>query len=168
MNTPAMSELDQLKDQLKGIISPAPGFELAPGWWFLLILSIAALVLLGAWFAQQYRARAYRRQAIKQLRDFGARPEGIEPEDINGLLKQVAMTTFGRTEIAPLTSQDWVEFLNRTCSSAVFSDHLKYFVAEGIYKADREAAPKQEFLRFAQQWVKQHKRTLPRRSFEDV
>lgn len=82
----------------------------APGWWLL-----AGLLLVTLWLAWWYYRRfALRRAALTELRQL----ERVEPDDtrlsagVNQLLRRVALACFPRSQVAGLSGEAWLQFLD--------------------------------------------------------
>ncbi|WP_163834040.1 DUF4381 domain-containing protein [Spartinivicinus ruber] len=115
-NQPAIPE--EVLKQLAPLAQPEPisQWPMAPGWWLL-----AALILLIAGFASYkfYRRRMqrrYRQQASQLLDNYWQtyqRQQNLAAfiTACNQLLKQVAITAYGRNRVAALTGQAWQQFL---------------------------------------------------------
>lgn len=81
-------------------------WPLATGWWVAIAIALVAY-LLGAWRANsQRRKNAYRRAALAELENGNA-------VELPTLLKRVALSAYPRTEVAGLTGDNWIAFLNR-------------------------------------------------------
>ena len=99
-------------------------WPLAPGWWLLLALLALALAGLGWYLLRRYRANAYRRQGLRQLAVIFSDYEASRDtqrclQEVNALLKSVALRSYTRREVASATGMPWVEFLNRSCRMSV-------------------------------------------------
>lgn len=96
-------------DQLHDIVLPAaPGiFPLAYGWWIL----IALVVVISAKGTQvainRFKFFSVKRLALKKLAHCKS------CDDINQLLKQVAMHYFPASHVAPLEGKQWSNFLGK-------------------------------------------------------
>ena len=88
----------------------APGlWPLAWGWWVCLVIAVIAVVFLGrlCWrHRQQNRAR---REALLQLQRL-TQPNQFG--ELNQLLRQMAMTYRSRQQVAGLTGEHWLSFLD--------------------------------------------------------
>ena len=79
----------------------------APGWWIVLA---ATATMAGALCWNGYvawRRNAYRRAALAEL-------PTTEPTRIPALLKRVALAAYPREQVASLSGDAWLEFLERT------------------------------------------------------
>lgn len=90
----------------------------APGWWLLLVLLAAGLVfLLRAWLAHRARAAA-RRHALRELeRCRGAFAEHGNVvrlgSELSALLRRTMLAYAPRADVAGLTGDDWLAWLDR-------------------------------------------------------
>ena len=158
MNDP----LNQLKDiQLP---DPVGWWPLAFSWW-VVIFSFVVIVLFAVWFIQdRHRRNAYRREAQAQLiaiendSNLSAQMKILQ---INALLKQVAITVYGRQTIAALSEQAWVDFLKKNAQFITQPAELKSLLAQAYQPID--SIPPADLQRalntlqgYAQQWIKGH------------
>lgn len=107
------------------------------GWALLALLAVVLLVWALWQRAKRWHASRYRREAqnrLKQLRSCDA-PEDFLQE-LNKLLKLTAMAGYSREQVAPLSGQPWVEFLNATCSEPPFSAEHFHWLSHGPYTAE--------------------------------
>jgi len=124
MNTPDPTSLQNLHD----IISPQPVSWLppAPGWYALGL----SIFLLCSWFSVQkylaWKRNQYRREALieldeleKQLAD-SDKYQHVLPQ-LPELVKRTAIAAYGRSEVASLTGDDWLGFLDKTGSTHLFT-----------------------------------------------
>jgi len=125
-------EIDGLPAEIGSLIEPeaiAFSFDTV-GWKVLGILLLTALLFFIIKWAIKYHKNAYRRAAISILEQikiqFSLDKEAVRLNDTLILLKQVAITTFGRAEIANLKGSEWLKFLESKGNNTPF---LKYEVA---------------------------------------
>ncbi|WP_323844049.1 DUF4381 domain-containing protein [Microbulbifer magnicolonia] len=162
---PLSPEAQELLAQLHDIHEPAPvgWWPPAPGWWLLALLLLACLAGIYLWLRARRRQRLhnrYRAEGVRLLQsvDTGNR---MAPQQINELLKRVAVTTYGRGACGNLTGRAWLDFLQGSapceCPDAaqrVLLDHL--YRADTLDKAGNEA-----FRDYAILWVQQHRERQP-------
>lgn len=128
----------------------------APGWWVVLTLLIATLAALGTRVWRAHRARARRRRILAELAAVGARVRGVElAAAVSALLKRVALARFHRAEVAPLTGQAWLDFLDRHGGAGRFSAGPGRVLAEGPYAPALDLDP-QALLDLARDWVRRN------------
>ncbi|MBT8086618.1 MAG: DUF4381 domain-containing protein [Gammaproteobacteria bacterium] len=123
--------MDETQLPLRDLHLPEPvgWWPLAPGWWVLLLIAVAALGYF-AWRAyRQWRHNAPRRHALKELAHYEA--EYLEHRNpvmlgkrLSELLRRAVLAYAPREEVAGLTGDAWLEWLDRDMP-------LPYFHTEG-------------------------------------
>ncbi|WP_044412327.1 DUF4381 domain-containing protein [Thiomicrospira microaerophila] len=146
-------------DLLEDIILPEPIglWPLASSVWVTLFIVLAVLIGLIWYFWQRHKKAAYRREAIANLSDLAQRDDTEFLSQLNALLKQVAITTYGRAACGGLNNQAWLAFLK---SKAAFIEHPNALQKlEQRYQAQPNplTPPERESLiYFAQRWIREH------------
>ena len=122
--TPASQQPLPLKDI--HLPEPISWWPLAPGWWGLLILIV---VLVGLFFLGRilYRRGQLRREARQALQNIQAQYESHQDDrqlaaDLSTLLRRVALSYSSRTDVASLTDDAWLYFLDRGVAKTKFKD----------------------------------------------
>jgi len=111
--------------QLRDIHMPEPvsWWPPAPGWW-LLALFIMALIATVVVYWRRYRARnAYRRTARRDLLNLylgwkNKHDDKYFIEQTQLILRRAALSGYSRKEIAALSGQDWVNWLNSSLKNS--------------------------------------------------
>lgn len=122
---------------LRDIHLPAePGvWPPAPGWWLLFVLIMALVLWLGRLGWGRYR-RLRRRQRIlaelDRLQREGLRGPALIAA-VSTLLKRVALMRYPRTEVAALTGDAWLAFLDRSGGDGRFVGGAGQALADGAY-----------------------------------
>ena len=130
---PGPAELD-----LRDIHLPAdPAFwPPAPGWWLASGLILFLLILLMAQGLKVWRRQRRRQRLLKELQTLSALGAGPElAARVSELLKRVALSGFERQEVAGLSGEAWLAFLDRTGGDGRFSRGLGRVLADGPYLA---------------------------------
>lgn len=141
MNT----ELQQLKDiHLPPAINMWP---IAPGWIILFALLLSAIIFffqrkLSAWLAF-YFLRNKKKKAVKfalkklgQLKSLMAKnPDDIHiAAEISTLIRRTALSYFHREEIAGLSGNEWLNFLNRSGNTDQFTQETGRLLIDAPYR----------------------------------
>lgn len=102
-------------------------WPLAPGWWFLLALAVVGLGYLAYLGYRRWRFNAARRVALRELaRVSGEYAEGADAVtlavELSELLRRTMLAYAPRSEVASLTGQRWLEWLDRGLDERPFSN----------------------------------------------
>ena len=143
--------------QLRDIHTP-PAIDfwpLAPGWWFLTALVLFALAgAIIIW--QRYRKQtAYKRVALLQLKQLQQQAQSDQDflQALNILLKQTALATQPRRDIANLSGEKWLNFLDQLSKHSFFTDQ-KGVLANGPYQREIPSVNRDQFYQGVKQWIK--------------
>lgn len=125
--------------------------------WAWLGLALLVVTLRWAWrrLLHWYRNR-YRREASLQLQQL--EPGDCSVSQVNRLLKLTALAAFSRKQVAPLSGQAWVDFLNEQCDLPVFDPQQAQLLAEAGYtNMPLEGASVTNLITASVAWIEQHK-----------
>ena len=155
MNTPAQSGL-----QLRDIHLPAPPdfWPPAPGWWLLAGLVLGLLTWAGVLLWRHLRVRRQRRRILALLTRI-ERTAGSEatPEflaELSRLLRCLALMRFPPGQIASLTGQDWLRFLDSSGGEGQFARGPGSVLALGPYMRELpDAVDSRALTGLVRQWV---------------
>lgn len=145
------------------LMEPSPiGFNFgAPGWTLLLIILLLALMAYGIWKIYQYRKNKYRRIALKELNaiQIGQTKASEVIINIITLLKRVALTAYGREQVAEKNGEAFLNFLQQQSKEQTLTDTNKAMFTTYLYEGDKVdvSSDQLELLRFESiNWIKQH------------
>ena len=131
------------------------------GW---LILGLVLFALLLRYCARRVRlwySNRYRREAEKRLQDL--EQTAVQSKllsELNRLLKLTAMAAFSREQVARLSGDEWVDFLNSCCPTAPFSGELRQLLVTGTYRGlEPQDTTRQQLFSACNNWVCEHERT---------
>lgn len=152
--------------QLHDIQLPDPiiWWPLSFSWW-VLIISVAALLFTATWILyDRHKRNAYRREALANLTTI-ENNQALDSQQkvlqINALLKQVAITLYGRQTVTKLNEQAWLEFLKSTAQFIPQPPEISQLLTQAYQPANRLNSA--DLIRalnawqgYAQQWIKGH------------
>ncbi len=146
-----------MKQEAAQLIEPPPVHfaPVTPGWYVsgaVLLLLLAALAVL---CIRHYLQNRYRREALRQLEAITAAPNVLY--EANMLLKRIAMRNYGRSEVAALQGDDWMNFLNGRWKEAAFTTEEGKAVSDGLYRPPGPEIPA-AFLDKCRRWLRKHRR----------
>ncbi len=139
-----MNDLDGALEQLQDIHVPAPVsfWPLAPGWWLLTVALLGLLVVVFFWVHHRHR-RAVRKQvwsefyrlqqSYAQNRDSQSYAMGVSI-----LLRRAAMVQHTRQQVAALTGERWLQFLDRENSHKEFVNGVGACLVEAPYRRTQD------------------------------
>jgi hypothetical protein len=152
----------QLLAQLRDIHAPKTlsWWPLASGWLVVAILGLAALVWV--WYRYRlYRKKIVRRNSILQHLNrlkFDLVLEEHYPlvyQDLSTLLRRIALMTHERTDVAHLTGDDWLNFLDTQCQTQLFSQDIGRLLLSAPYFPNNETvANPAPLLKVTEDWIK--------------
>ena len=134
----------------------------APGWWLLAIALVGITVFGTRYLVRTWRQRQLRRSILGELDNIDARSPAEVATYVSTLLRRVALMRFERSEVASLSGDAWLSFLDRTGGNGAFSSGIGNVLATAPYAAHEiDDADSEELLSLARQWIGQN---LKRRS----
>lgn len=161
MNMPQQADpLAQLRDiHLPAAVSAWPP---APGWWALGLLLLVAVVALLLYLLQRYRSNRYRRLALKQLATLETQlPQPTNYlQALNQLLKRTALAAPKPAQVAGLTGQPWLHFLDQSGATDTFSRGPGRLLLEGPYTPQPQDVQEQQLQQLhdaARRWIRKHR-----------
>jgi len=158
-------EAQELLAQLRDIHEPAPisWWPPALGWWLVALLLLACAAATFLWIRRKRKQHLRNRYRVEAVRLLDAVDTGNlqAVQEINEILKRVAVTTYGRTTCGNLTGSQWLDFLQNTATVECPTEAQKVLL-EHLYRKDIVDANGNARLRdYAVHWVQQHRETLP-------
>jgi hypothetical protein len=121
------------------------------GWYGLFVTVLLSFLWLGirstlSWFKNRYRREAVRGVAV------------AAPAQFSILLKRAALAAWPREEIASLSGEAWLDFLNRTGTSEPFRTSPGNQIEE-IALNESPASEEDELAlrRLAMKWIRRHR-----------
>ncbi len=153
--TIAEASLDNLHDI---IIPDAVGYlPPAPGWYVLGLLVLSLLFHFSIGFYKRYKKSLYRREALDELCSYEERGKD-ETLHLLTLAKRVAITAYGREEIAMLSGDSWWDFMEQH-SKAKVSKELRVQIAYLLYDKAYEpnSVDYSSIKEFVTLWINTHK-----------
>lgn len=147
MNDAAIS-LDRLHDIVEP--PPVPWWPPAPGWYLLLALVALASTWFCLRFWKQWRASAYRREALRELR------AAESPAEIAELLRRTALAVAPRSTIAALSGDDWAEWL-ASCVPESMPRAVHQLLAGSVYDPTTPTTDLALVRDYANTWIVRHR-----------
>jgi hypothetical protein len=147
--------------QLRDIHLPDPIglWPPAPGWWLLAILLLASLLVSALLVLKKIRRNRYRRLALAELErhDWQQLSPTQALQLANQLFKQTALAAPFSNDVAGLSGNNWLAFLDQSGNTHEFSEGVGRLLKEGPYQPALAAIDKDALLKLTRQWIKQHR-----------
>jgi len=152
-----MEGLGPLANQIKELYVPSgvAAWPPAPGWWVLMGLAVLALVTALVFW---WRKTALRREAMSEIRRietaYQSNSNGAAlASDLSILLKRIALAHKPRDQVAGLTGEDWLRFLDRGLGDLSFSQGVGQVLKEGPY-APRCEIDAANLIKLVRRWIR--------------
>lgn len=139
----------------------------APGWWIMAAALLIAIIFLAVSWRLRYRANAYRRAADESLGALAksASEPGTDKSmlatEISELLKRTALAAFPRSDVASLSGQDWLAFLDRTGRQVHFTSKPANSLPLLCLGAGGGPDTIPAVIANARQWIRTHRALTP-------
>ncbi len=153
---------------LHDIVMPpsVPWWPPAPGWY-----AVFAGIGLGiVWFSwrtfRQWQADAYRRAALAELSSLKALIDSGEREPamrkLPELIKRTAMSVWPRENVAAITGEGWLQFLDRFGNTDAFTGGDGRLLTELSYAGHRKLNGISDdqirsLMRIVEKWIQEHR-----------
>lgn len=148
------ASLDRLADIV--IMAPVSWWPLARGWQVLIALALGlAIVALVATYRRR-RLNAYRAVALGELERLERNPSALP--HIAEILKRTALVAAPRHQVANLSGEAWMHWLNQRGDGAIFSAKSMQLLSEDLYTG--KPADVQDIdglLSSARAWIVSHR-----------
>jgi hypothetical protein len=129
-------------------------WPLAPGWWLLAIIVLAALTISSWWLITIWRQRRRKVRILGELDALAERTPAEAATHTSILLRRVALMRFKRIDVASLTGADWLAFLDHSGGNGGFVDGPGKVLATMPYSAAANADVNNDaLLSLARQWI---------------
>lgn len=139
----------------------------APGWWLLGLILLLSLTGLGWWLMRRRRRHAAARAAARELAALHARlaaqgggaDTGVAAafaRDLSKLLRRYAIAAFPRRDVAALTGEQWLRFLDRHGGDGQFQAGPGKALAEAPYQRAADVAPEQ-LAALVERWIRHNR-----------
>ncbi len=131
----------------------------APGWWLLGIAITVVALYVGRQLTRAWRYRKLQNSVLAELDNLSAHTPVEIATHTSTLLRRVALMCFDRNEVASLSGDAWLAFLDRTGGNGAFTTGVGQVLATAPYAAhDTHAADSDALLSLARQWISRNMR----------
>ena len=155
-------------DNLQDIVEPAAisWWPPATGFWIRVEMLLVWVSAIGLRLWIRYRRNSYRREALALLQQIES---GLQPAqtrdfalaEMSMLLKRTALSAYPREEVAELTGEEWLAFLDHSGNTHDFSQgaaaiigNISWQPQAGAKLSDQEL---KEIITTVQHWINHHR-----------
>lgn len=141
------------------LAAPPPEFwPPAPGWWVLAAMLLGALIFSGWRLTAAWRLRQRRTHILSELESLSTDSPTQVATRVSTLLRRVALMCFDRREVAPLTGNAWLAFLDRTGGNGAFVNGAGNVLATAPYLSSPNVTgiDNEALIVLARQWITQN------------
>lgn len=156
-------ELLQLRDI--HLPEPAGWWPPAIGWWLLMLIALVIAGLLLHRLYRELRFRLWRRRLLNAfLHDMSGlmkQPDSQFMTEISSRLKRLALTLFREEQVAGLSGNGWLDFLDRHLPSPAFNMAPASLLVELPYHPTGQPLDEQQrkqVIRLAENWARHNLR----------
>jgi hypothetical protein len=139
------------------VSEPVSWWPLAPGWYVLMLILALALIWLGVKYWRKWRAHQYRRDALLELKE-------ISPRHLPALVKRVCLSAWPRDEVANLSGDAWLKFLDQSGNTTDFTQGAGKILLDLSYNPHSQITQNspeyQQLLKLIQRWIQQSRTGL--------
>lgn len=128
------------------------------GWKVLAVVVIVITVIAFFKWLKLYQKNKYRRESIKKMQFIKSQnaQSQYKINQLNIILKQVAIVTFGRTEVAELYGDEWYSFLDSKYKKSEFVNYSSNF-NDAIYNnKEVDESTLQSIYIITKTWINEH------------
>ena len=156
-------------DKLQEISLPQPvaWTPQTVGWYVLAALAALGLLWLVRAMVRRWAANRYRRAALAELAGIQSQLGGEAGPanalaEIPALLKRTALAVFPRADVAGLSGEAWLGFLDASAGSTDFSSGPGRLLADLPYSPAAASPPADDvrkLIAVSRRWIRKHRRT---------
>ena len=156
--SPEMPNVSDPLQELRDVHLPDPisWWPPAYGWWAVLAMIVLGFVVVFIVRAFRQRTRS-RRVALAQLKHV-KQQYAVHSDDqrtilqVSHILRRFALSVFARPQVAGLSGQSWLKFLDRTGGTNQFSEGPGKVLRSSPYQLYSSASAK-DLLPLAERWI---------------
>lgn len=137
---------------------PLSWWPLAPGWWMVLvgvILLICLIVfLIKRYVKKKNSTKTLARNELSNIQKKYRQSKDSHTlvKELSVLLRRTAISVFPRTDVAGLTGNDWLVFLDKVIQRKQFSEGVGEILVSAPYKKEIEINS-EELLSLCKDWI---------------
>lgn len=157
MNSSAIQGID-----LHDIVpAPAAGFwPPAPGWWLLAVVLLVIIYFIAQRLIRYWHQRRLQTRLLHELDSLSTKQPEQVVINISKLLRRVALMKYTREEVASLSGDAWLHFLDKTGGDGNFKNGIGKKLATLPYTSQQQISnsDNQALIALARSWLEKNGR----------
>ncbi len=152
-----MNSLSQLHDI--HLPPPVSSFPSGIGWWIIILLCLSIIIFFIHYLYNKQQQQLFRRLALTELQQIQTQSEYqnnpvLLLKALSDLLRRVAIIISPRTEVAQLTGQAWLRYLDKTGNTQEFTQGVGKVLLSGPYQKQlAESLDKEALIQLIHKWI---------------
>ena len=125
------------------------------GWSILFWIGVVLILTLTIRSILSFKKNKYKRDALRILEGLTLDGSTNVNQHIATQLKLVAINSYGREIVSPLSGKEWTYFLQSKVRYTEF-DNLDSFLMKCLYQNKEDLQQTEQFLTYSKKWIKTH------------
>lgn len=134
-------------------------WPLAYGWWVLIFILLSMVLITVFLYYRNKRNRlsaiTLAKKELAEIQDAFSRDNNSEQlvRQVSILMRRLAISLFPRTDVAHLTGQGWLNFLDQCVEGDPFSGGEGRILIDAPYRQNFESEDIETVVRYCSQWI---------------
>lgn len=131
----------------------------AIGWWILAVLIPLSLYLIFKLYQRMTRKTALKsaKKQFKSLRDDQQLTKQEKLVALSSLMRRTAVSLYPRAEVASLTGDEWLNFLDKSISNRGFNSDTGWLLTKGLYSRQDDSYYLAPLFNLCENWLNSQK-----------
>ena len=131
----------------------------AIGWWVLAVLIPLGLYLIFKLYKRVTRKTALKsaKKQFKSLRDNDQLSKQDKLVALSSLMRRTAVSLYPRTEVASLTGDEWLNFLDKSIPNRGFNSDTGWLLTQGLYAKQDDSYYIAPLFNLCEDWLNSQK-----------
>ncbi|MGY8813907.1 MAG: DUF4381 domain-containing protein [Gammaproteobacteria bacterium] len=140
-------------------------WPLAYGWWILIAVIVITAIIAFILYRRNQRARISaitlaREEFTRITSEYQKSNETLKlVKEISILLRRLSISLFPRTEVASLTGEEWLAYLDRYVSGAPFTEGQGRMLVDAPYRQNVDSEELDTLIHQCHNWIESVSRT---------
>jgi len=131
----------------------------AVGWWVLVVLIPLCVYLIYRLYKRITRKTALKtaKKYFRTLRDNEQLSKQEKLAELSSLMRRTAVSLYPREEVASLTGDDWLNFLDESIANRGFNSDTGWLLTEGLYSKKDDSYYLAPLFNLCEDWLNSQK-----------